>query len=267
VALSSEPADGVKGSIGGTLRQTDLGFQVVGPNFLQAKTSGNVDFDFAGGLAPTPGGANMGIVRMRTGTVRLDWDNTSIVAGQDGLFFIPFSPTSYASLEEPALAYAGTLWGWVPQMRIEHRIDSGFGSNLTLQAGLLDPSPAQIPDTGSNLREPGPGEETRRPGSATHIGWSKPLFGRVLSIGAGGYYGKQQYQVASLTKTVSVYVPSWVESTDWQIPVSRWVSVSGSLYRGSALGDLGGGLGQSITIVPASSNPYQIVTGASTVKV
>lgn len=73
---------------------------------------------------------------MRNGTVRMDRANTSIIAGQDK-FFAPLAPSSLASLAVPPLAYAGNLWDWVPQVRIEHRIDLRGGSNLNLQGGIV----------------------------------------------------------------------------------------------------------------------------------
>ena len=39
----------------------------------------------------------MGVLRLRTGIVRFDWADTSIVAGQDSLFFAPLVPTSLAT--------------------------------------------------------------------------------------------------------------------------------------------------------------------------
>lgn len=258
LALDIDPATRVRGSIGGTLRQTELGFQVFGPTIFGAHSTGNVQFDFSGGLAPTPGGETMGIVRMRTGTVRLDWTQTSIVAGQDGLFFYPLAPTSYASLNQPPLSYAGNLWGWIPQVRVERRFDSTSRSTITLQAGILDPITAQVPDNSNNARPAGPGEQSRVPGVGTHVGWARPLFGRTLSIGAGGYYGRQQYQILVGATEPPSNVSSWLASTDWDIPLTRWLGLSGSLYRGSALGGLGGGLGQSIVFVntlPNSPNP------------
>ena len=54
-------------------------------------------------------------MRLRTATMRMDWENTAVVAGQDGLFFSPNSPTSFATLAQPALTNAGNLWSWVPR--------------------------------------------------------------------------------------------------------------------------------------------------------
>jgi hypothetical protein len=254
LALDIDPVTRLRGSIGGTLRQTELGFQVFGPTMFGAHSTGNVQFDFSGGLAPTPGGETMGIVRMRTGTVRLDWAQTSLVAGQDGLFFYPLSPTSYASLNQPPLAYAGNLWGWIPQVRVERRFGAPFASTVTVQAGILDPITAQVPDNTSSARPAGPGEQSRVPGVGAHAGWARPLFGRTLSIGLGGYHGRQQYQILERPTDPPSNVGSWLGSADWDIPFTHWLSLSGSLYRGSALGGLGGGLGQSIVLLNALIN-------------
>ena len=37
------------------------------------------------------------------------------------LFISPLVPTSFASLIVPPLSYAGNLWAWTPQLRVEHR--------------------------------------------------------------------------------------------------------------------------------------------------
>ena len=126
------------GSFGSTLRQSIFGFEVFGPQLMGARTSGNVNFDVGGGFPVISDGVNSGLVRLRTATIRLDWKNTDVVVGQDQLFFSPNSPTSFASLIVPALSYAGNLWAWTPQMRVEHRIAVSENSNFTMQAGILD---------------------------------------------------------------------------------------------------------------------------------
>src|SRR6202044_3999123 len=88
-----------------SLRQSQIGLEVFGPEIAGARTSANVKFDFAGGFADLPNGISMGLMRLRTGTIRMDWANTSIIAGQDSLFFLPLSPTSLSSLAVPALSY------------------------------------------------------------------------------------------------------------------------------------------------------------------
>jgi hypothetical protein len=94
--------------------------------------------DFAGGFPNTLNGVDSGLFRLRVASMRMDWEHTSIVAGQDDLFLSPQSPTSFASLAVPALSYAGNLWGWIPQVRVEHRIELAERQSLLIQGGLLD---------------------------------------------------------------------------------------------------------------------------------
>ena len=134
------------GSVGGTLRQSILGFEVFGPDVFGAHSSGNVNFDFGGGFPATYNGVNSGLVRLRTAAVRLDWKDTSVIAGQDGLFLAPQPPTSFASLIVPALTYSGNLWSWTPQLRVEHRFEFSNHSNVSLQGGVLDPLTGEPPN-------------------------------------------------------------------------------------------------------------------------
>ncbi len=81
----------------------------------------------------------------RIATARMDWNNTSIVAGQDDAFISPLSPTSFASLSVPAFSYAGNLWGWIPQVRVEHRFYLSEGQNVPIQGGIWTMSPGNCP--------------------------------------------------------------------------------------------------------------------------
>ena len=125
-------------TFGFTMRQSEIGLEIFGPTVAGAKTSANVQFDFTGGFPATGNAVNFGIVRLQTASLHFNWDSTSVVAGQDSLFVSPLSPTSFASLAIPTFAYAGNLWGWTPQLRIEHRFDLSDQQTLTLQGGIID---------------------------------------------------------------------------------------------------------------------------------
>ena len=132
-------------TLGASLRQSEIGLEVFGPRLAGAKTTGNLQVDFSGGFANTPDGVNFGVVRLRIATLRMDWNNTSLVAGQDNAFVSPLSPTSFASLAVPAFGYAGNLWGWIPQVRVEHRIDLSNGQKILLQGGIMDNVTGELP--------------------------------------------------------------------------------------------------------------------------
>jgi prefoldin subunit 5 len=232
------PLGSPQASLGATLRQTEIGLEVFGPSVAGARTSANIQFDFAGGFPATANAVNFGIARLQTGTLRLDWEHTSIVAGQDNLFFSPLSPTSFASLATPAFAYAGNLWGWTPQVRVEHRFDLADQQTLTLQAGVMDNLDWEgSPD--SYYRSAQAGENSGQPAYALRTAWSRPLLGHPLTFGAAGYYGRQNWSSGR-------YVDAWAAMSDWQIPLARRVHLSGEFYRGRGVGGLGAAIGQSI---------------------
>ena len=245
----SAPGFDTQTSFGATLRQTEIGLEVFGPTLAGAKSSANVVFDFAGGFPATNNGVDFGIARMQTASVRLDWKNTSAIAGQDSLFISPLSPTSFASLATPAFAYAGNLWGWTPQIRIEHRFDLPHEQTLTVQGGILDNLTWETPSN-SYFRTAQAGEQTGQPAYAMRTAWSKTLFGHPLSFGAAGYYGRQDWMWDR-------YVDSWAGMTDWQIPILRRLILSGEFYRGRAVGGLGAAIGQTILY---GGNPYDPAT-------
>ncbi len=238
---------GANSTFGATLRQSELGLEVFGPQWGGAKTSGQLQFDFGGGFPSAAlDGINTGLVRLRTASMRLDWGRTSIIGGQDGLFISPLSPTSFASLVIPSLGYSGNLWAWTPQVRVEHRFDLRDDQNMTIQAGFMDNVTGE-PSYGSH-RQPQAGESSSQPAYAVRTGWNKTLGGRALSLGASGYYSRQNWGYGW-------EVDGWAAMTDWRIPVTSRVEISGEFYRGRGVGGLGGGIGQSIIFSGSPQDP------------
>ncbi len=240
-------------SLGATLRQSLLGLEAFGPDLAGAKTSAEVQFDFAGGFSGVPNGVNFGLVRLRTATLHLDWANTSIVAGQDNLFFAPLSPASLASLAQPALSYSGNLWSWTPQLRVEHRFQLDENSGIVLQGGVLDPVTGQFP-SGNYLRVPQAGELSGVPAFGSRIAYTNKRFGEPLTIGIGGYYSREDWGFGRI-------VNGWAGTTDVSIPLGRLFSVSGEFYRGRGIGGLGAAQNRSIVWSGDLSTPEAVVRG------
>ena len=236
----SEPVPGgsPQATIGATLRQSEIGFEIFGPTLGGARTSADVQFDFSGGFPATGNGVNFGIVRLQTASLRFDWDHTSVVAGQDSLFISPLSPTSFASLATPAFAFGGNLWGWTPQLRVEHRFSLSDQQTLTVQAGILDNLDWEY-QSDPFFRMPQAGELSGQPAYAVRTAWSRPVREHPLSFGVAGYYGRQNW-------TWDRFVDAWAGMADWQIPILPRLSLSGEFYRGRGIGGLGGAIGQSI---------------------
>jgi hypothetical protein len=249
----TEPDFVTSSSLGGTIRQSQIRLQAFGPDVAGARTSADLQFDFAGGFPNAANGATMGIVRLRTGTIRLDWTNTSIVAGQDHLFFAPLTPTSLATLATPALAYAGNLWAWTPQVRIEHRIVLSDTSSLSVQAGILDSQSGDFPDN-SFIRYMTWGEESGQPAYAARVAWSRRVFGQNLTIGFAGYYGRQNWGFSRI-------VDGWAGTTDVTLPLGKLFEFTGEFYRGRAVAGLGGGIGQTVLTTGSTDDPATTIKG------
>jgi Skp family chaperone for outer membrane proteins len=237
---------------GATLRQSEIGLEVFGPNLIGAKTSANIHMDFAGGFPSAPNGVAFGFARLKTASARFDWDNTSVIAGQDSLFISPLSPTSFASLATPAFAYAGDLWGWIPQLRVEHRFNLSDNQKFTIQAGILDNLTWQMPPD-SFYRYPTAGEQTGQPAYAARTAWSSQIFGHELSFGAAGYYSRQDWS--------GQHLDGWAGMGDWQVPITQRFTLSGEFYRGRAAGGLGAGIGQTVLYGPSFAAYGTLIRG------
>jgi hypothetical protein len=223
-------------SFGGSLRQSMLGFEVFGPRIRGARVDADAQFDFAGTGSANSYDTPIGLLRLRTGVVRMTWPKTTIAAGQDAPFFSPLSPTSVASLALPAFSYSGNLWSWQPQVRLEHSFDLSGGRSVLLQGGILSPL------------------WSRQPAYAMRSAWNQSVFGRSLTVGAAGYYSRQDWGFQRI-------VDSWLSSFDWNIPLNpRW-DLSGEIYRGRAIGQLGGGIDQTILTNGPLSDPATRVRG------
>jgi hypothetical protein len=234
-------------TLGASLRQSELGLEVFGPHLAGARTSGDLQVDFAGGYPQTSNGANFGLLRLRIARMRMDWDKTSLIAGQDNLFFSPLSPDSLASLAVPALAYQGNLWGWIPQVRVEHRFDFSDDQEVTLQAGVLDNVTGEPPPIFQVDRVAQAGERSGQPAYAFRAAWSHKFLGRPMTLGAATYYSRQNWGFARR-------VDGWAGMTDWAIPLPARFEFSGEFYRGRAIGGFGGGVGRSVLFSGSSSD-------------
>jgi hypothetical protein len=226
------------GSIGLTLRQSIFGLNVAGPVVAGARTSGTISADFFGGVPQQPFGATAGILRLREASAHFDWRNTSLTFGQEAPFIAPLSPTSFATVAEPAMSWSGNLWVWTPQVFAEQRfLHRSRDSFFSFAAGVMAPLTEDVPDYAQTI--PGPGERTRRPAFASRITWQAQVFGRTLLLGFGGYTSHLQYQFGHKTD-------AWAMTSFWQLPLGSRLQLSGEAYRGRALGGLGGGIWQTV---------------------
>ena len=251
-ALAATPADS-SGSFGTGIRQSLLGLEIFGPTVGGGKTEGALQFDFLGGFPMRSNGVTESLARLRIAKISFDWERTSIVAGQDTPFFSPLSPSSLASVAYPALSASGNIWTWTPQIRVEHKYPVAAQSSILVQAGILSPLTGEAPSD-PVYRTVQAGERAGGPAYAARAAWTHPAFGRVLTVGSGFYFARQDWGFSRV-------VHAWAASADWDLPLGRWFSLSGEFYRGRAMGGLGAGVPNSVIYSGSPANPSTTVQG------
>ncbi len=235
LALSRNPGSS-HGSTGANLRQSVLGIEATGPRLWQSHTSASLSADFFGGVSTNANGytAAGGLLRLRQADVSLDWAKTTVQAGVTEPLISPLSPTSYATIAQPALSASGNLWGWLPQIRVEQRIPFSDRNRLFLETGLIDPGSS----TYYTSQLVNPVEASRHPGVEGRVSWqtdgTSATNQHPFVLGIGSFSSHQFY--SNTTK-----VHAWAVTGDWQIPIFKWFQLSGEAYRGRSLGDFGGG--------------------------
>jgi len=257
--VALQPPFGTTGSTGATMRQTIIGVEGFGPRIAGAKTSANVSFDFFGGLPYSNYVTAAGIARMRTASIHMDWERDSLEGGMETPLISPLSPTSYAMVAEPAMAWAGNLWTWAPQLRYAHRFVRANEQHFQVEAGLWDP-PAPGANVTDTFRVPSPSERSGQPGYEGRVSYGS-VDSRGFEFGAGGYYSRQTYPTTTASGAPYTFGNnSWAVTTDWRLPIARRFELTGEGYRGQSLGGLGGGVYKDVL---SGTNP---ITGAPVIR-
>jgi hypothetical protein len=216
---------------GGTLRQTTLGFLFNGPEtFLNGKISGSVYMDFFGGSTLSLNH----LVRLRTAAIDIDWKNTSVMFGQDKPLISPRDPDSLAQVGYSPLTWAGNLWLWQPQVRLEQRFSFGENTGLRAQAAVLDTSSLDYPaDPNLYNQSESPRQEYSSPGAEGRVElWHRWGDTERVEIAGGYHFNKNN--------VLEVNVPSQIYSLDWFLRPIAKLEFSGTFFHGQNVGILGG---------------------------
>lgn len=228
VALSGSGAAGL------SLRQSVLGLDARGPHVLGAASSADVRVDFFGNPAQnsyTSGGT----VRLRTAHAELAWKAARAFAVLDRPILNPNAPASLTAVAQPALAWSGNLWNWIPQVGAEYGTPSAGRSRFVFQAALADvPDPPPLRPNVVTTPSVSLAEQSRRPGSEARLGYSHGDALTGFQVGLGGYYSPHR-------SGNDFRIDSWAAAVDLRVPLSRYFELSGNGFRGAGLGGLGAG--------------------------
>jgi hypothetical protein len=170
------------------------------------------------------------LIRLRTGAVRIDWKNTSVMVGQDKPIIAPRDPDSLAQVAISPLTDAGNLWLWQPQVRLEQRLALGDQNGILAQLGVYQTSEPTLASRGGEnytlASSPRPALEGR------FEFWHKFNDVARLEIAPGFHL--------STTHVDGYSVPSQLFSLDWLIQPWSKIRLTGAFFNGQNDAGLGG---------------------------
>jgi hypothetical protein len=242
--LNSSPVDVIQaptvagtgpGTAGFSLRQSVLGLDARGPHVFAATSAADVRVDFFGNPGQGSYASGGGTARLRTAHAELAWEAARAFVELDRPILNPNAPASLTAIAEPALAWSGNLWNWTSQAGAEYRFVPTGSSRIVVQGALADVSDPPSFRTGATTPPSASlAEQSRRPGGEARLGFGHGDKTTGLQVGVGGYLSPHR-------QGSDFSFNAWAATLDYLVPVSKYFELSGSAYRGSALGGLGGG--------------------------
>lgn len=239
------------GSTGATVRQTILGIDARGPHLFGARSYADLRVDFDGNpqSSNSPGvysgyyNANTTLLRLRTAHAGLRWEHTEAYFSLDRPIFSPDMPTSLTAVAIPALAWSGNLWTWNPQVGITQDFGLSGSHGIRLQAALIDVgdaplSPTSPPSGILTAIPPSSAEQSRWPGVEARVELRGPVVNHNEDhshFGVGGYFAPHYSSLLGHS------FDSWAGTLDARLFLPARLEFTGNVYRGQALGGLGGG--------------------------
>jgi len=220
---------------GATLRQTILGLDFRGPEIFDGgKIHGFLNMDFFGGS----GEPYDSLFRIRTAGLEVNWENTSVMFGQDKPLISPREPNSLAQVGVSPLTGAGNLWLWQPQARVEQRFHLDDHTTFRAQAGLFATREGYgyVPPTSYSVDF-----QNVRPALQGRFSLVHTLDDeRRLEFGSG--FDASNSHINGMSVGARAFALDWF-ANPW-----RKLEFSGTFFRGSNLANLGA-VGQGFTIL------------------
>ena len=235
-----------KGTTGASVRQTLLGVSARGPHWLRAASAADLEVDFFAnpGSSSTVGAPSVGydtspaVLRLRTAHATLDWAHTQAFFNLDRPLLSPDVPHSLSAVATPEFGWAGYLWRWNPQLGLRHDQQISESISLRLQAALLDVGDAPLtPPAYVSFAGPAASaaESSRVPATEARVALVGPKLDDGAHLGVGGYFSPH-------STSDGRGFDAWAGTVDGRLPIAHHLALTGSAYRGLALGGLGAGV-------------------------
>jgi hypothetical protein len=212
---------------GATMRQTVIGLEYRGPTTIwDGKVHGSVFMDFFGGS----GQLLDQLMRLRTGSIDIDWKSRSAMVGMEKPIFAPREPNSLAQVGISPMTGSGNLWLWLPQVKFEQRFGLGLRTHVRAQIGVVRTNESLA----LSLTPFVPVVAPVRPGLEGRVELAYGVEGGRRLEFASGFH-------TSSTHVANTSVPSHLYAFDWFFnPVSK-LELTGAYFNGENIMHLGTG--------------------------
>jgi hypothetical protein len=239
--VAAAPGAGLDGA---TLRQTIVGLDFRGPGTVWGgNVHGSVYMDFSAG-------ATNSAMRLRTGSIEIDWKSRNVMVGIEKPIFNPREPSSLAQLAVSPLTGSGNLWLWLPQVRVEQDFSMTRSTGLRAQMGVVQTHEVG-PYTGGTFTGT---VEPARPALEGRFEFYHNLDDeRRLEI-APGFHTSQ-------THVNGTSVASSLFSLDWFFNPWRRFELTGAFYTGQNVTPLGAGYQQGYGVYYGGVEPVHSLGG------
>lgn len=228
--LSEDPSTGNDDDSSFTFhpRLTRIGMDFNGPvlqTLGDAQISGKVEFDFQNG-----GRESRALPRYRHAYFNLDWGDSSLLVGQTSDIISPLYPT----VNGDTLQWnAGNLGD--RRMQVRYSRKNGGPFSVAVGAGLTGAINSQDLDA-DGVRD---GEDSALPHLQARLGYG----GERIKWGLWGHYGREETR--ALFNGQNEF-DSHSLGVDFDVSLSSLLRLRGELWTGMGLGDVRGGIGQTV---------------------
>ena len=224
-------------------RLTRFGVDVMPVDAGGSKVSGKLEIDFAN--FPTGPAESRATPRIRLAYIDIEKENCGLRFGQDWDVVSPLFP---AINHEFLMWNAGNTGD--RRAQIQGRYKSG-SVELKGALGLTGAINNEDLDAGAAAGERD-GFDSGMPQGQIRAGWKtlELVEKKPSEFGLWGMYGQTQTDTFFAGEN---RFDTWLAGIDWQVPLCSTITFRGEAWTGENLGDIRGGMGQTINIDPASA--------------
>ena len=233
------------GSLEMTAKETRLGMNLAGPTIKGGKVTGKLEMDFYGNINTPTNLAGNHAFQLRTRHAYLNWDfgDWSILAGKT---WEPYLIEIPQTLNFGYFNFMGQLGLRKTQLRFTKK-----AGGLELVGALTAPVGGTTgADLDGDLQDDAVDSEL--PGVAGKVLYRTAVLGdKPATFGLSFVYGEERID-KPVTGSPDTY-SAWAVTAAANLPITDWMTLKGSVFKGSNLDGYWGGIAQGINLAKATA--------------